>query len=204
MNARDEVLTRLRAARPSGAVTVSRDYDPPAPDGTDLVELLTDRLLDYRATVRRCDAAALPTVLASLLTDASVVVVPPGLPSAWLGGTDVAQLTDDGGLTPGQLDLPGAVVVTGCAIACARTGTIILDAGPDQGRRVLTLVPDRHICVVRVDQVVYGIPEALSRLTDPTRPLTMISGPSATSDIELNRVEGVHGPRHLTIILLLP
>jgi L-lactate dehydrogenase complex protein LldG len=124
------------------------------------------------------------------------VVVPPGLPAEW---RPQAALEDDG--RPGrELDeLDG--VVTGCAVAIAQTGTIVLDAGHTQGRRVLTLLPDYHLCVVRADQVVATVPEALTRLR-PTHPLTFISGPSATSDIELDRVEGVHGPRNLEVLIV--
>ena len=117
----------------------------------------------------------------------------------WLADSPVERHTDEA-LTPAQLDRIDGVLCT-CRLAIAETGTIVLDAGADQGRRALSLVPDLHLCVVRADQVVQTVPEAVSRL-DATRPLTWISGPSATSDIELNRVEGVHGPRTLDVILI--
>ncbi|WP_342668333.1 LutC/YkgG family protein [Actinoplanes subtropicus] len=129
---------------------------------------------------------------------AGTVVVPPGLPTEWLP-PEVEAVVDDGL----EADRIGAAdgVVTGAAVAIAETGTIVLDASPDQGRRIITLLPDLHICVLRPEQVVASVPEAVARL-DPRRPLTWISGPSATSDIELNRVEGVHGPRNLHVILV--
>ncbi|MGQ4425816.1 lactate utilization protein C, partial [Streptomyces violaceoruber] len=126
---------------------------------------------------------------------------PPGLPPHWLAAVDATRVHDRAASTPQELDGVDSVV-TGCAVAVAETGTIVLDGSPDQGRRRITLVPDHHICVVRVpDQVVSSVPGALEPL-DPARPLTWISGPSATSDIELDRVEGVHGPRTLEVVLL--
>ena len=169
-----------------------------------LVALLVDRLVDYRATVHRCTAAGLAATIAEVLAGTRLLVVPPGLPQPWLTAYDgpVARDGDPQPLSVADLDAPGVTALTGCAVAIAETGTLILDAGPEQGRRALTLVPDRHVCVVRAGQVVPGVPQALARLAYPTRPLTFISGPSATSDIELNRVEGVHGPRQLDVIVV--
>lgn len=197
--ARDEMLGRVRRAlgEAPAAPEVPRAYrtrgELPTPA---LLDLLEDRLVDYKASVRRAAPDEVETTLTAALADrgAARVVVPPGLP--W---TLPGALADDG-LSPAELDrLDG--VVTACAVAVAETGTIVLDASSDQGRRVITLVPDYHLCVVRADQVVQTVPEALVRL-DPTRPLTWISGPSATSDIELHRVEGVHGPRTLEVVLV--
>ncbi|GAA1594592.1 LUD domain-containing protein [Actinomadura kijaniata] len=199
MNARDAVLARVRAALadvPAGErpadVPVPRGYDR-ARSGPDLVELLVDRLVDYRAVVRR-DVPVAEAVAAF----GGRVAVPSGVPGEWLAG--ITPVRDEPPLSPADLDaLDG--VLTGCAVAIAETGTIVLDGSAGQGRRALTLVPDRHLCVVRRDQIVRTVPEALERL-DPARPLTWISGPSATSDIELDRVEGVHGPRTLEVVLL--
>ncbi|MDG4820419.1 LUD domain-containing protein [Asanoa sp. WMMD1127] len=206
LDARAEVFHRIREARASlPPVQVPRDYaSGDGPAGAEVVDLLVDRLEDYRATVRRSRAAALSATVAEFLTGVPSLVLAPGCPSVWVsafGGT-VARDGDPAVLTVEDLDAPGVAVLTGCAVAVAQTGTLILDAGPDQGRRVLSLVPDHHICVVRVDQIVERLPAALRRLDDPTRPLTMISGPSATSDIELNRVEGVHGPRRLDVVIV--
>jgi L-lactate dehydrogenase complex protein LldG len=228
-SAREVIMARLRASDPASGPTpvpIPRDYadptnptDPtgptnptgptttpvPAPSGTgELIELLTDRLLDYRATVRRCTPGTLAGALAELLAGVPLLAVPPGVPDGWLTAYP-GPVHRDGTprpLTVADLDQPGLAVLTGCAVAVAATGTLILAAGPDQGRRLLTLVPDRHVCVVRTGQIVAGVPAALRRITDPTRPLTLISGPSATSDIELDRVEGVHGPRRLDVLLV--
>jgi len=205
-DARTEVLARIRSAlgpAPS-ADPVVRDYrrtgDHPPGDDV-LLELLADRLLDYRAGVHRCTLRQVPQVLAEVLdrrAPGGRIVVPPDLPATWTSGREVVR--DDGSTSTDQLDAV-AGVVTCCAVAVAETGTLVLDASPDQGRRAITLVPDLHVCVVRAEQVVQTVPEAL-RLLDPRRPLTWISGPSATSDIELQRVEGVHGPRTLEVLLV--
>ncbi|MFF5180298.1 lactate utilization protein C [Micromonospora sp. NPDC000316] len=198
MTSRDVVLGRLRAALATGGavpVEVPRDYQH---TGTLDLDQLVERLTDYRAHVHRVAEAAVADTIAGILPVGATIVVPPGLPSAWLPPT-VTALPDDG-LDNARIGAADAVV-TAAAVAIAQTGTVVLDGSPDQGRRVLSLLPDRHICVVRAGQVVATVPEALARLT-PHRPLTWISGPSATSDIELIRVEGVHGPRHLHVVLL--
>ncbi|GAA1398558.1 lactate utilization protein C [Catellatospora coxensis] len=170
-----------------------------------LAELFAERAGDYRAGMHHCTEEDLPELLGRLLAGASKVVLPPGLPGAWTAALTAPVLRDGlavgpGLLTAAELDQAGVSVLTACAVAIAETGTLVLDAGAGQGRRLLTLVPDHHVCVVHDAQIVADVPDMIAALPDPTRPLTMISGPSATSDIELNRVEGVHGPRRLDIV----
>lgn len=200
-DARSEVLGRIRRALADRPATpeIPRSYDLTRPLG-DLVELAAERIADYRAAVHRVAAEELPATIFQLLTDrgARRIIGPVDLPESWqIDG--VEWLLDSPPLSIDQLDGADGVV-TGCAVAIAETGTIVLDGGVAQGRRALTLVPDYHLCVVRADQIVGIVPEALARL-EPTRPLTFVSGPSATSDIELDRVEGVHGPRTLHVII---
>lgn len=204
--ARETVLRRVRdalALSDGPGVTVPRGYRTgrSLPDEERLA-LFTDRLVDYRAQVRTCTAATTAAVLAELLQahGARKIGVPPGLDPAWLAGFDGETVTDSADVPAPSLDaLDG--VVTASAVSCAETGTIFLDgAAADQGRRALTLVPDLHVCVVELSSVRIGVPEAVAQLT-PEHPITMVSGPSATSDIELERVEGVHGPRTLAVVI---
>jgi L-lactate dehydrogenase complex protein LldG len=208
MSARDEVLGRIRTAlagSPPPPVEVPRAYrgvGAISQSEEGLLDLLEDRLVDYKAGVSRCAVAEVGATVATLLQrhSANRTVVPDGVPEAWLASLDGVEVVRDTGLTAYELDEVDAVL-TGCAVAVAETGTIVLDARPDKGRRALSLVPDVHVLVVRSEQVVPNVPDAIARL-EPTRPLTWISGPSATSDIELNRVEGVHGPRTLDVLLV--
>lgn len=201
MSARDDILGRVRAALgdlPPDHVPVPAPPGAAAPAHTDLVDHFAERVADYRATVVHCPPDGLAAAVAAALPEGSRVVVPPGLPDAVLAG--IPAPVPDTGLSAAELDAVDAVVT--CArVGIAETGTIVLDHTADQGRRALTLVPDRHVCVVRADQVVADVPDAFP-LLDPLRPLTWISGPSATSDIELDRVEGVHGPRVLHVIVV--
>ena len=192
--ARDEILARVRAAKGSAAVAPARSYRTAGTlDATARLALLHERLVDYGARVER----ELRGVLDELGADARIGV-PPGLPAAWRPPTAV----QDRGLSAQELDrLDG--VLTGCTVAIAETGTIVLSGRAKEGRRALTLVPDLHVCIVEAAEIVETVPEAFDRLAPrATEPLTFVSGPSATSDIELRRVEGVHGPRRLVVIVV--
>jgi len=228
--AREEILRRVGAAlRTAPApVPVARDYRRGGAAGRgELVELLCERLVDYKAEVRRVPADEVGRAVAAVCRERRVrrLGVPPGLPAKWRpdgvavgdgsgdgegdgdggGDGDGVTVVEDDGLGPHELDaLDG--VVTGCTLAIAETGTLVLAGGPTEGRRALTLVPDLYLCVVDESQVVGDLPAALPRVAAlvraERRPVTFISGPSATSDIELHRVEGVHGPRRLVVLVV--
>jgi L-lactate dehydrogenase complex protein LldG len=214
--ARDEVLARIRVALGSAADSLTDASAAPAPayrtvgelDEARRLDLLAERLADYGAAVRRAVRSELAATVGAALAGRGVrrVVVPAGLDLLVVLQAlppDVDLVIDDD-LSPADLDAIDGVI-TGAAVAIAETGTIVLDGSPDQGRRAITLVPDYHLCLVRADQVVELVPEAIARLAARSgRPQTWISGPSATSDIELSRVEGVHGPRTLEVVLVQP
>jgi L-lactate dehydrogenase complex protein LldG len=197
------VLDRIRgalAAAPPEPVQVPRDYERQPARGPGDPDRFAEMVAEYRAQVLRVDAAAIAGAIAGLLGPDARVAIPSGLPGEWVMRIRTVADDPENPLAVTELDQTDAVV-TGCALGIAATGTIVLDAGPTQGRRTLTLIPDHHICVVFTDQIVDTVPQAFAAL-DPRRPLTFISGPSATSDIELNRVEGVHGPRTLDVLLV--
>jgi L-lactate dehydrogenase complex protein LldG len=213
MNAREDVLARIAAAHRAAPPPslryeeISRAYGTSSDSSIEtLTELLIDRLVDYRALVRQCPIEDLAATIATALAErgANTVVTDTGLDPSWTANLAANAIIDglvaDDQLSVAELDGVDGVITT-CAVAIAETGTLILDGSPGQGRRVITLIPDYHLCVVLPDQIVADVPQALARL-EATRPLTMISGPSATSDIELNRVEGVHGPRTLEVIIV--
>jgi L-lactate dehydrogenase complex protein LldG len=209
--AREEILRRVRSALRD--VTAGDQADAPAPgvyrkrseeSREDIVARFAERVSEYRATVHQVAAGDLPAAIAATLQRRGIrrLVVPADLPEAWPPG-DI-QLLRDEQLSPEELDAADGVL-TGCAAGIAETGTIILDGGPRQGRRAITLVPDYHLCVIEESQIVALVPEAIALLHEAAqagRPITFVSGPSATSDIELNRVEGVHGPRTLDVLVV--
>jgi L-lactate dehydrogenase complex protein LldG len=215
--AREAILTRIREATRDVPAGEAASAEPGGYrraldlDGAALVELFAARVSDYRAEVVPCsdgDAAIAAAVAgAAAEQGARRLLVPHDLPPPWLPG-DLDPLFDDpaGPLPIEALDGADGVI-TGSSLGIAETGTIVLDAGPGQGRRALTLVPDLHLCVVKAADIVGSVPEAFDRLAQAGRegrPITFVSGPSATSDIELDRVEGVHGPRRLIVVLAVP
>lgn len=199
MSTREDVLARVRAAiGPDGrsAVEIPRDYNVSVSGG---VELFVERLEHYDATSRRVGPEELDAAVRKVLAGRGVrrLVAPEGIPQAWL--SDIEPVRDAPSLSPHELDQADGTIST-CVVAIAQTGTIVLDGTAGMGRRILSLVPDYLLCVVRAEQIVGSVPEAIARL-EPTRPLTFISGPSATVDIEMVRVAGVHGPRRLDVVV---
>jgi len=204
VSARDEVLSRVRAALGAGVAVpeVPRGYRGPRIDDSS-VDRFCERVAEYKASVTRIAAADLAATVSRLCAERGAlrIAVPPGGPASLEG---VELVVDSPPLAPAVLDeLDG--VLTGSALAIAETGTIVLDGGERSGRRALTLVPDWHICIVEESSIVAGVPDAVALLRDAAlegRPITLVSGPSATSDIELDRVEGVHGPRTLDVVVV--
>lgn len=202
-DARSVVLQRIRsalAAAPPLPVAVPRDYEREPLVGAADVARFAETVGDYRARVMMIDDGAIAATVAALVPPGGLVVVPADLPAPWVDGVDAVADDPADPLPIDRLE-QAAAVVTGCALGIAATGTIVLDGGNAQGRRVLTLIPDHHICVIFAVQVVDTVPQAFAAL-NPLQPLTFISGPSATSDIELERVEGVHGPRTLDVLIV--
>ncbi len=215
-SAKDEILSRVRnALRDVPAdelpehVTIERTYRQRGEETREeIVQLFINRLEDYNAGVHRIQEAEIPASVAHLVEQyaLSQLVMPADIPEAWVPSDLPALRDDQTQLTNVQIGESNSAVLTACASAIAQTGTIVLDGGPLQGRRVLSLLPDYAFCVVREDQIVGLVPEAITHLKDAItqrhQPITFISGPSATSDIELSRVVGVHGPRHLDVLLI--
>jgi L-lactate dehydrogenase complex protein LldG len=211
--ARAEILSRIRAclaAAPGTAggdgVEVRREYRRAGSSPREeVVARFAERVADYRADVRRVASAALAGAVAETCTaeGARRLAVPPDLPAEWR--PPGVELVPDDGLSPAALDAVDGVL-TGCLLGIAETGTVVLDGGAGQGRRALTLVPDLHLCVVPAETIVELVPDAIERVAASVRahrrPVTFVSGPSATSDIELSRVEGVHGPRRLRVFVV--
>jgi L-lactate dehydrogenase complex protein LldG len=211
--ARDEILQRVRAAlrdvsasEQPADVAVTRSYrQTDSAPRDEIIERFIEYTLDYKAVVHHIGERDLPDRIAQSCAARGVqrLVVPPDVPPAWL--PDKIEILQDHSLSHAELEASDGVL-TGCALAIAQTGTIVLDGGAHQGRRVISLLPDYHLCVVYTSQIVGIVPEAIAGLSDAAghhgRPITFISGPSATSDIELNRVEGVHGPRTLEVLVV--
>lgn len=209
-SARDAILARIAGALQSAAPVVETPIERHyrrvgSSDRTAIVQAFATRVAEYRAIVRRAGEATLPDAIgaACAARGARRLVVPRDLPPAWAPAR--VELVRDESASYAELDACDGVL-TGCALGIAQTGTIVLDGGPTQGRRAISLLPDYHICVIQEEQIVDLVPEAVTRLgpavRENRRPITLISGPSATSDIELNRVEGVHGPRTLEVIIV--
>lgn len=211
-SAREVVLGRIRAAKgpaPSAEAVqagwdgVRRDYQRSARHSrAEVIELLIDRLHDYDAQVMEVPRGEVASAVTKMMTARGVrrLVVPAGLNAELL--VEGFEFVVDEGLSAAELNAVDGVV-TECTVAIAETGTIVLQNAPGQGRRAVSLVPDYHLCIVDVGNVVETVPEAMDKLAPTARlATTFISGPSATADIEMTRIKGVHGPRFLDVILV--
>lgn len=210
MDAKAEILNRIRNAHQlsnmPADVEIIREYnldETSKYSREELKEILIDRLLDYKAIVHEASQDSLASKIAEILHErnAEDIRYAEGLDPALFAEFKGQALPDDRTIDPRTLNDVDAVV-TDSHVSSAQTGTICLESNELCGRRALTLVPDCHVVIVRMENVIYGVPEMIGRLGATTRPVTMISGPSATSDIELNRVEGVHGPRTLICVIV--
>jgi L-lactate dehydrogenase complex protein LldG len=203
MKAREEILSRIQAANVKASDRPVRRNYAHTVELADPVGMFVERVEDYKATVIRTDADGVAAAVAKSLVGTSRVVVPAGFNPAWIPeGVDI--VLDEPMMTNDELNKVDTVL-TSSAVGIAVTGTIVLDHTEGQGRRAVTLVPDLHVCVITADQIVGDVPEAIARLSASVsagNPLTWVSGPSATVDIELIRVHGVHGPRTLRIVLV--
>jgi L-lactate dehydrogenase complex protein LldG len=210
-SAREEILSRLglsadtstESERKSERGSIQRSFRLTGTLSTqERMKLFIDRLHDYGAGVHETDQANLPAVVSSVLKGRgkSSLHFPAGFPNAWRPSE--FSFIEDHQLSYDQLDHSEGVI-TGCTLAIALTGTIVLQSEAHEGRRALTLIPDYHLCIVRSEQIVELVPEAMAKLmASSTKPTTLISGPSATADIEMKRVQGVHGPRVLDVIIV--
>lgn len=218
IDSKELILNRIRSSlgKKTGEVydftdtDIPREYDQKSDRSEyENTSLFQERVSEYKAVVQQVDHDMIGEKISTLCSEKGVqsLVIPPGMDDAWTSeiGPDTKLLSDSPPLSKDELDSCDAVL-TGCFLGIAQTGTIILDASPGQGRRALTLLPDFHICVIKSSQIVGIFPEAIQQLDEVVRssgrPITMISGPSATSDIELDRVEGVHGPRKLHVLVV--
>jgi L-lactate dehydrogenase complex protein LldG len=207
-SARDEILGRIRAAidgaspQPEPGPPAYRRSGELGPE--ERVALFCERASEYRATVTRCEPAEVAVRVDEICAERRITRLLVSAPEDWDLRPAGVELVPDEDLSVSDLD-SGAGVLTTCAVGIAETGTVALDGGPGQGRRALTLVPDVHLCIVPAERIVELVPEAVARLAPSAREgraVTFVSGPSATADIEFDRVEGVHGPRDLVLLVV--
>jgi L-lactate dehydrogenase complex protein LldG len=207
-SARDEILGRIRTAIGGGPSPPEVEPSAYRRSGTlgrgERVALFCERASEYRATVTRCEPAEVAERVEEICAERGITRLLVSAMKDWDVRPAAVELVPDEDLSVSDLD-SGAAVLTTCAVAIAETGTVALDGGPGQGRRAITLVPDVHVCIVPAERIVELVPEAVARLASSAREgraVTFVSGPSATADIEFDRVEGVHGPRDFVLLVV--